>query len=162
MSKEQADTIRKLLKSTDDERRWYEEVRALDPPEAVPILTEILHDEAERLLMRSRAALALAVLGDERGIPPLVQALDSSEPVLRARVARALARFEPVDETAVQRLIQSLRDDDYFVRESSAKTLGDLRQSAALPVLEEMRLTDIVPENRQIAEEAIKSIKGTI
>jgi HEAT repeat protein len=160
MSQVKAETVRKLLESTDDEQRWYEEVRALDPAQAVPVLAAILHDEAETLLIRSRAALMLAVRGDERGIPPLIQALDDSEPVLRARVARALARFARLDQSAVRRLIVSLGDDDYFVRESSAKTLGDLRQSEALPALEEMSLTDVVPENRKVAEEAIKAIKG--
>lgn len=159
MLKDTSGKIKKLLEPIYDEKQWNEELKALDPALAIPLLVALLHDETEELWRRSRAAIILAELHDKRAIPYLVEALDSSNPVLRARVACSFGRLEKVDEDVAERLIDGIRDEDYFVRECSAKALAQLKRIDALSSLIEMSNTDRVPNNRNVARMAIESIK---
>lgn len=82
--------------------------------------------------MRSRAALALGVLGDPRGIQPLIALLSDVEPDVRMDAARALVR---IGETAVPALIDSLKHQSVDVRIAGARILGRIGSPAAVAPL---------------------------
>ncbi len=159
MAREIEREVRSLLRPTDDEISWYPRVRALDIPEAVPVLVSILIDEQEKQYTRRQAALILGLLGDKRAISALTQALNAGDRILRGRAAEALGRFEGLEHSVIQQLIQGLQDEDYFMRECSAKALGQLRRPEALPALERMRAIDNASNNREVAQKAIEAIK---
>lgn len=160
MTQQAIEKVRQLLQPTDDELHWYQRVMALDKAEAVPILMNILKDEQEREFTRRQAALILGLLGDKRAINTLSQVLNATDRVLRGRAAEALGQFKDLDEKIVQELVQGLQDEDYFVRECCAKALGQLQRLETLPALEQMRLTDSVLTNREVAQKAIQAIRG--
>jgi hypothetical protein len=151
--------VDRLLKPSDDEIGWYKQVMALHRVEAVPVLMNVLSDPQQPRSSRRQAALILGLLRDERAIRALVDALHAAERVLRGRAAEALGQFETVPEDVLQSLIQGLQDEDYFVRECCAKTLGQLRRPEALPALTVMSASDEVSTNRELAEKAMEAIQ---
>lgn len=160
MAREIEQEVSSLLRPTDDEIGWYQRVTALDRSEAVPVLVSILNDEQEKQYTRRQAALILSLLGDKRAISALTQALNAGDRILRGQAAQALGRFEGLEHSVIQQLIQGLQDEDYFMRECSAKALGQLRLPEALPALERMSATDNASNNREVAQKAIGAIKG--
>ena len=153
-------SVRLLLRPTDAEDAWLDEVKTLDPKKAVPILSRMLLDSQEPSLNREMATLILGLLKDESALPTLIQAFKATDPVLRAVAAKALGEIEKPIEDVVAQLIQALKDEDYYVRESAAKALGGLKSLEALPALAHMTSVDEALNNREIAEEVIKEIKG--
>lgn len=151
--------VRRLLVPCDDEKRWRDGVYALRVDEAIPMLTAVLNDPAERIPTRRLSALILGMLADKRALSALLPVLDDPEPVLRAEAASSLGYFARLEPVLLERLIASLQDKDYFVRESAAKTLGRLRCQAAYADLKQMSIEDSVSTNRLIALEALKSIE---
>lgn len=160
MAEETTEKVRQLLRPTDDEVGWYQKVRALNIPEAVPVLVRILNDEQEKRYTRRQAALILGLLGDKQAISALARALNAPDRVLRGRAAEALGQFEGLEDSVVQQLIQGLQDEDYFTRERCANALGQLKRLEALPALEQMSAVDSVSTNREVAQKAIEAIKG--
>lgn len=152
--------IKILLEPTDEEEAWLRGVKSLNPKEAVPVLSKILLNSQEPLLKRKMAAQMLGLLEDESAIPALTQALSAPDPVLRAKTAAAIGDVGKAGESAIARLIEALQDGDYYVRESAAKALGILKSQEALPMLARMTSVDEPFTNREVAEEAIKAIKG--
>ena len=154
--------VRGLLRPTYDEHGWYDSVDHLDPNEAVPILITVLEDTKEEVVARRLAALILGRLHDERAIPALTRTLHASDRILRGRVADALGEFNQLGENVIQELIRGVQDEDNYFRERCAKALGKLKRPEALPALVQMRATDSVAANREVAEEAIVAITGTV
>lgn len=155
------ETIRRLLQPTYDEQGWYQEVMSLDKTKTIPILVNIVRDEHESLDARRQAVFILGLLGDARPTDTLFQTLNEDDRTLRAYAAEALGKIAGLSSDQVHRLITTLQDEDGFVRERTAKALKQLQRPEALPALREMRATDSVAVNREVADEAIKSIEGT-
>lgn len=156
--------VRRLLKPTHDLESWYANFEALDAIAAVPILLEILNDNLETVQSRSQAATLLGMLRDTRAVSTLIETLRSpasADGLLRARAALALGQIGLQEERIVQALIEGLGDEDYFVRECSAKALGLMKRPEALAPLRQMRAADSVSTNREVAEKAIESIRRT-
>lgn len=154
------DSVRGLLRATDDVAGWYRAVKELNPKEAVPVLLGILQDENEEQSNRRLAATMLGVLRDSRAIPALAGAMLASDRVLRGRAAEMLGEFPELAENFFLQLMQGLHHEDPYFRECCAKALGQLRRPEALPALERMRASDTVPVNREVAQSAIEAIRG--
>jgi HEAT repeat protein len=152
--------VRQLLQSTHDAQWWHSQARTLQAEEAVPLLGAAMNSDSESEQARHQAATILGILGRKSAVPALMQALNASGPVLRARAAEALGRIGDVPHEAVSALLERLKDEDYFVRKCSAIALGQLKRPEALAALQHMRDTDSVDSNREAAQEAIKAIQG--
>ena len=78
--------------------------------------------------IRSAAATALGVIGDERVIPSLRSAADDPDPTVAAAAALARARLGDASapQEACERLSQQLRDGDTEQRALAARALGAL------------------------------------
>ncbi|HEX4979183.1 MAG TPA: HEAT repeat domain-containing protein [Acidimicrobiales bacterium] len=73
-------------------------------------------------LVREAAVAALGALGDERGLPAILAALDD-KPAIRRRAVIALAPFSgPAIDTALRR---ALTDRDWQVRQAAEDLLAD-------------------------------------
>jgi HEAT repeat protein len=101
----------------------------------------------------------LGVLGDERAIPALARTMSAQDRVLRGQAAETLGRFPRLGAECVRQLVTGLTDADAYVRESSAKALGQLKRTDALPMLQQMRDHDPLQSNREVAQEAIDAIR---
>ena len=161
MSEALIQKVRKLLEPTFDEQAWYRDVIALDKSEAVPILAGIVRRESESLRARQQAILILGLMGDESAIELLLDMLSAPEAGLRAHSAQSLGRFKSLSGGGFERLLTALKDDDHFVRERAAKALAQLQRPEALTALQQMRASDPVASNREMAAEAMKTIAGT-
>lgn len=83
---------------------------------AVPLLTTMVSRSDESAFVRSYAAVSLGALKDRSSIEALVEALDSSEPLLRRAAARALCRIDdPRPRKRLERMAVS--DPDKSVRQ---------------------------------------------
>ena len=86
------------------------------------------------------AARALAWLGDERAVVPLIDALNDPRPVMRLSAAEALGELH--DRRAVEPLIVALTDPEVSVRQYAATALGNLGdQRAVEPLLQALATT---------------------
>lgn len=89
-------------------------------PHIVPRLVELCtsHDEA---LVREAAVAALGAIGDERGLPAILQAC-TDKPTVRRRAVLALAPFDGDEVKAA--LSKALEDRDWQVRQAAEDLLG--------------------------------------
>jgi HEAT repeat protein len=161
MSEETAREVRRLLTPTDDVNGWLRRVRALDADEALPLLLAILGGAQESPGDRLQAALVLGYLRDPRAVGALAEAMQAADPVMRAQAAESLGLIGAAEERVLRQLIQGLNDEDYFVRECSAKALGRLGSPEAAPHLERMSAADPVASNREAAQRAVESLRGS-
>jgi HEAT repeat protein len=152
--------VRNLLRATDDVAGWRRAVKELDAAAAVPVVIAILQNDREDAYSRRVAATMLGILGDDRATSALANALNSSDRILRGRAAETLGNFPRLERSIFLRLVEGLKDTDSYFRESSAKALAQLRQPEALAALDEMKTKDVVPFNREVAQEAIAKIRG--
>jgi HEAT repeat protein len=153
--------IRQLLKPTDEKAGWYKSVKSLNQEEALPILLRIARNDGEAVLSRITAIKLIEIFKDKRAIDTLVKLVsESSDPVLRAQAIRALEHIGEPDPGVIEILIAALTDQDYFVRESSARALGKLKRAEAIPALKDMVIGDSVTTNREIAQKAIREIQN--
>lgn len=150
-------------------RQLYDQIRHLGP-EGVLALSRGLHDDDVQL--RKNAALALCALAGswfdpswpkldiKTALRALVEALNDSEPNVRAWSAQAIGEIGPVAESAVPELITLLSNQDEGSRNSACIALRGIGPAAkeALPALRNS-LSDASKDVRQFAELAIKSIQ---
>ena len=153
-------SVRNLLRATDDVAGWHRAVQELARAEAVPILVAILRNVNEEEENRRLAATMLGMLGDDRAIPALAAALLAPDRILRGRAAEMLGQFPQLEGDVFQQLVQGLQDRDAYFRECCATALSQLRKLEALPALEQMSKADDVPFNREVAKKAIAAIRG--
>jgi HEAT repeat protein len=105
---------------------------------------------------RTRAARGLGILGDERGLGPLVEALGDRSAAVRREVVRALGRLG--DCRALEPLIASLDDPDGVVRRHAAGALKRFGKAALAPLLDAYRRGS--PELRRAAIEPLGGFRS--
>ncbi|MDQ4026084.1 MAG: HEAT repeat domain-containing protein [Actinomycetota bacterium] len=154
-----AEKLEMLLVPTDDPRA-RDEVRALDPAEALPVLADVLADQSRPSLIRRRAAMFMGVIGDRSAIPLLETAVGDRDEVVRARALQALATFGEVGASTARTVLDAARDEDPYVRETAARAVAALGLTEAPAILAEMAATDPAPEVRRAAGEAAKTLQG--
>jgi HEAT repeat protein len=143
------------------------------PPDAAAVISVATHNglrgEGERFVgellgllhsadpsIRSAAATALGVIGDERVVPSLRTAAWDSDPSVAAAAALARARLGDTSapQEACERLSEQLRDGDSEQRALAARALGALGLHDAYGPLVDA-LKDREPEVRRDAADAL-------
>ena len=101
---------------------------------AVPALLDAVH--GEYFTVRSRAALALGKIGEQKAIKPLLGLLKDPEDEVRIAACLALGLYR--DPTTFDDITNVLLDDPKIeVRQAAARALGDTQHPGALPYLME-------------------------
>jgi len=120
-------------------------------------LTEKVRDKYAGHLMRRRAIVQLAELGDLRAVPCLVEALSDSASSVRREAARCLGRFGTPN--TVPALCRALDDDDQVTRQHAVESLGRIGAASARAVLDRA-LQDRSLLVRRAAETAIEKMEA--
>jgi len=100
--------------------------------EAIPILSEIINKGTKDWQLR--VIKALAILGDERCVPPLIQALTIDRDLLHREARRALLSLGQIAHPA---WIELLQHPDSHIRWEAARGLGEIGDAKAAPILAE-------------------------
>jgi HEAT repeat protein len=100
--------------------------------EAVPLLGEIIEGGTKDGQLR--AVKALAVLGDECCIPPLIKALIMDRDLIHREARRALQSMGSSAESA---WVELLQHRDSHIRWEAARGLGEIGDARAAPILAE-------------------------
>ncbi len=125
----------------------------LRDPAGVPVLAELLRDEAVQVA--SKAAFSLGQVGGPGALDALIGSLGDPRPGLRDEVAGALARIPG----ATRPLMEALSDPAPAVRALAAEGLGLARDPAASGPLANL-LADPDPEVRFAALVALGQLDG--
>jgi HEAT repeat protein len=101
---------------------WALGERGASSADAVEDLVAVAggHDEP---LCREAAVAALGAIGDERGLPAILDAAAKDRPAVRRRAVVALAAFDGPDVEATLR--NALEDRDWQVRQAAEDLLSD-------------------------------------
>jgi HEAT repeat protein len=99
---------------------------------AVEPLIEALRDDP-RGTVRSGAAKALGVIGDERAVDSLVAALEDENALVRSEAGSALVTIDPDQGFYVQ--MAAMNDPSFNVRRQAVKELGKLGDPRAVPLI---------------------------
>ncbi len=106
---------------------------------------------------RTRAAEALAEIGDPRALESLMAALTDEDIFVRQYAARGLGKIG--DSRAVEPLIATLKDKNLYVRVDAAAALGKMRDSRAMEPLI-LALGDADYRVKNSTYKALKEITG--
>lgn len=134
-------------------------VRSLEksPEGGIFGLIRNLKNRNEQPSIRWNAAEGLGLLGDVRGIEPLIDALKDTDAELRWRAALALGMI--AHETAIDPLCASLNNDDQKqVRIRAAEALGKFHSATSIRALTSA-LSDIHPDVRATATMSLGEIR---
>jgi HEAT repeat protein len=107
----------------------------------------------ERLSIRMAALDALSKIGDDDGLPAILEGVSSADPNLRAAAVTALGPFtgEAVDHA----LLEAFRDTYYRTRIGAAQAAGKRKFLEAIPYLGYRAERDDVPA---VKDEAIRAL----
>ena len=122
--------------------------------QAIPLLERMLSEDANPSV-RSKAAVALALVAGPAALGSLERELRKGDARLRTYTAVALGRVP--DQRAIPILIECLNDAEASVRWCAAKSLGQVGDDSALEPLRRA-LADSSEDVRANAEEAIEKI----
>lgn len=150
--------IQNILRSVDDPR-WLEKLQAIDINTILPKLLDVLSDETVPLQERGRATIALGHLQDVRSVNTLIGLLKTGDDILRAWSAQALGRIGIKSPAVLEQLVKSLTDQDAYVRQQVATSLGELKATDALANLQEFANREEDETIRLAALDAIKKIE---
>jgi len=128
---------------------------AIGEPAVEPLIL-VLQDDNENVYLQLKVVDVLGELGDERAIQPMIQALKSGDPELRADLAYSLGMM---GEPAVEPLIQVLGDEDPYVRVRAAEALGRIGDERAIGPLTEA-LDDDFERVRIFAKKGLEKIEN--
>ena len=93
-------------------------------------------------------------------LPGLIEGLKSPDSAVRVSSAIAIGRIGPTAEAAVPSLIATLKDRDVSVRAAAAFSLGQIGSNAKTAVPELESLSKQTGPLRDVAQKALKEIKG--
>jgi outer membrane protein assembly factor BamB len=136
----------------------FEILRRIGPP-AIPLLTDLLHDESDAIRRETVDALIDLAPHTASMQPALRRALRDDDPVVAGDAARALGALGRRATPSVSALVRTLAHNDGYVRIYAAEALASIGRTAAAatPALVEA-LTDPVPGVRWAAAEALGRI----
>jgi HEAT repeat protein len=123
----------------------------LNSRECIPLLSTLAQDTDTAV--RVTAAVALARLSEPLGLATL-ETLRHADADWQTRQHIAAAFGRTNAPAAVEPLLDMLDDSDYDVRMAAAKSLGLLKQEAAIPALRQAAERDSYPGVRAYATEA--------
>ena len=112
-------------------KKSAEALARIGSPNAIPALTQALHDDKDENV-RWRAAAALGRIGNERAVPVLTQALRDQSFNVRLRAVAALRKTTNLEDQGQHHQVTRLliytfhNDSDWRVRQEAAQALGVL------------------------------------
>jgi len=124
-----------LTQSSSVDSRWWA-VRTLAQSPLCRtewLIPFLMNDSAPEV--RQCAALGLAVKPDESATQPLVRALSDEDPMVVNLAGNALVK---IGSTAVPSLIDVVRDAPQFARIQALRTLAEIKDHRAIPVMMKM------------------------
>jgi HEAT repeat protein len=80
-------------------------------------------------IVRSNAVDAIALMTPKVAVPPLTQALQSGDPLVRANAARTIGRLQRYSDDAVPRLVFMLKDENFDARQAAVEALKKIYRS---------------------------------
>jgi len=158
MSEAMNKEIQNILQFVDDPH-WLEKLQVIDTDAILPKLLEVLSNETLPLRERGRAAIALGHLQDTRSTNALVALLDSSNDILRAWSATALGKIGTKSPEVLEQLVKCLTDQDAYVRQQVAASLGELKATEALASLRDFANHENDETIRRTALDAVDKIE---
>jgi len=119
----------------------------------VPFLAEIAVNTDGRIPLRTAALAALAVIGDESGLEPILNCISANDPNVRSSAVAALGPFsgDAVDSA----ILDAFRDSYYRTRIAAAQASRDRRLEAAVPFLKFRAERD---EVANVKDESIRAL----
>jgi HEAT repeat protein len=131
-------------------------------PSAVDALLAVARNTEEDKVRRMYAADALGKIGDAKAVPILKAMFGEQDALIRLYAASALAQFSLDD--AMPFLLQGLKDENWKLREQSAKALGRQlspgQSGSVVPVLVYKARYDPVSQVRVASVQALGAIGG--
>ncbi|MSP12476.1 MAG: HEAT repeat domain-containing protein [Chloroflexi bacterium] len=155
-----AQLIERLETDPEDMNRWHCALvlRMRRDPAAVEPLWQALNKDVSRWV-RQQCAVALGKIGTFESIPSLVEA-SWHDPDPGVRQASVISLGNLGFDEAADHLMGPLKQDrNAFVRWDSAQALGNIGTSNAVGPLSEVQETDISPQVKKAAEEALRQLK---
>ncbi len=148
VSKMGDEALDELIRSMEDKNAWFRcriaETLGLFGPaagQAVPILMKALRDHD--LCIQKKAGESLGKIGEE-SVGPLLEALKSTNPVIRKGAAKALEFMSSdVQQRAVRSLVPAFKGQDEYARGEAAMRLGEMGRIAVPVLLECLKDKDV-------------------
>lgn len=100
---------------------------------AVPVLTELMNNSEADPFVRFKTADALAQIGDERALPPLIASLTDKNDIVQRASVKALGLLK--DHRAVSPLIEAFKNDDFKAHREAAQVMGSFGNPIAVEPL---------------------------
>lgn len=146
------------LRTKSEETRTYilQALGKIGDETALPVILDAARDTNSAI--RRFAVSALADLGNSQAIDALIVSLDDPETDIRAAAATALGMLG--DRKAEDGLIALLSDEEISVKAQSVIALGHLGSDKALPLLNQMMVTESSEWMRRYISQAIRDIEG--
>ncbi|GHV81478.1 PBS lyase [Spirochaetia bacterium] len=116
-------------------------------------LIDIGENTGERLAIRIAALDALSKIGDDQGLPAILEGISSADPNLRAAAVAALGPFSGTE--ANKAILEAFRDTYYRTRLGAAKAAGERKFIEAIPYLGYRAERDETPT---VKDEAIRAL----
>jgi HEAT repeat protein len=108
-----------------------------------------------RVLVAEAACQSLAVIGDKRAVPTLLECMKADKVVIVCAAVEAVVKIDPAADGLADRLIALASCKDDTARRSVATALGDLTSPKVVPVLIALATKDV---NSIVRTNACKSI----
>ena len=157
--KRAVDPIMRYLDSVQDtggKRSAITALGRLKAEQAVPMIAE-LFEAATDFDTRISSSMALAEIGDHQAFAVLVRELEIGSPENQHDAALAFGQMERVED--IEPLLNALKNGSANVRSAIAVSLGNLRDSRAIPALQEA-LHDLDEDTRRYAQVGLDKISG--
>ena len=122
-------------------------------PAVVDTLIKVMLDKKDNETVRGDAAFTLGMIGDERAIDPLIEALQDESEEVRINVLRALGMFE--DERAIEPLLGMLKSEDSTIRSLAVRGLKIDNEKVVASLIDLVRND---PDVRTMAIESLGEI----
>lgn len=121
--------------------------------DGVSFLTDLCANNDERAVVRMAALEALAKIGDDRGLQPILDSITSTDPNVRSTAVAALG---PFNGSEVDRaILEAFRDSYWRTRISAAQAAKTRKLTAAVPYLAYRAERDETPN---VKDEAIRAL----
>ena len=138
-------------------RRYaVDEIARLGVKEAAPALAALLIGDSDPVV-RAGCARTLGLIGDEKSVEVLEEAMDESDEDVVVAATSALGKLKA--KSSVPRLLLALLSDSAAARGAAAESLGQIESAEAVPPLVELLRSDRETSVREQAARALGMIK---
>jgi aminopeptidase N len=131
----------------------------LKPEKGFDLIKPFLDMDSPGEQMRSAAAGALDLIGDEAAVPVLLELTQSPNDRVRQTALRAFGSLGKGKQAVTDRLLQALHDPDKNDRGAAIFALQQRRETSAVQPLEQLAQSEALPNLARAARAAADSIR---